>query len=240
MPQALLKPLRKSLVSQGLPADYISRTLDELNDHLVDADSPDAMARLGEPRRLAKRFAREYRSSTFVGRHPVVSFVLLAVVLLQVVFTLYHLIALFSVVAVAMLNGINVFAEDSLQMGELSPTLRAVLIVLFACGSFVPFAVVSWLASGFVKRIGRGPKWAVGVFAVLALLASTCLANVHVAETFGEKSSLTLSQSFPPPVTASASLVVLSRPLLQALVVVTCGWMFCHRLYDDRLLELAE
>ncbi len=81
-----LDQLTRELRRRGLPAAYIRRYVEELDDHITDtieersnAMSKDAHgfesldARIGDPVRLADVAAAEYRRANFCGRHPVLT-----------------------------------------------------------------------------------------------------------------------------------------------------------------------
>jgi hypothetical protein len=86
---------------QGLPPSYIQRLLDELDDHLADlqdernrtmnkagkpqdisteTQSPSIISlhdRLGNPAELAAFAAKQYHNRSFLGRHPILTFLLM-------------------------------------------------------------------------------------------------------------------------------------------------------------------
>jgi hypothetical protein len=92
--------LRVELEQHGLPPAYIERLLGELDDHYTDLleersssmgaarkldfEANDLRDRLGEPTQLAIFAAEQYRARSFLGRHPIVTFVLGPVPLLVV------------------------------------------------------------------------------------------------------------------------------------------------------------
>ncbi|HTQ39893.1 MAG TPA: hypothetical protein VMJ32_12765 [Pirellulales bacterium] len=90
--EELLTELRK----QGLPQAYIQRLLDEWDDHLADLQDERSMDmdtsenepaadhtnllklhdRLGDPAQLAAFAAKEYHNRSFLGRHPIFTFII--------------------------------------------------------------------------------------------------------------------------------------------------------------------
>jgi hypothetical protein len=87
-----LEELRGQLERQALPPRYVERLLEELSDHLHDAQGeekgmdaeracgPDT--RMGEPSDLAPFIGGEYHKRYFSQRHPVVMFALMPILLL--------------------------------------------------------------------------------------------------------------------------------------------------------------
>src|SRR5882672_2136870 len=89
--QGWLEALRGDLARRGLPAGYVNRFLQALEDHIEDvsqereesmrtdaevAESVSALEeRLGGREKLADQAAAEYRRANFAGRHPVWTFV---------------------------------------------------------------------------------------------------------------------------------------------------------------------
>ena len=245
MSQTSLNPLRSALVAKGLPADYIRRTIDELADHLVDADNVDADDRLGSPRLLAKQFAREYRARSFAGRHPVASLLLLTLVLMHVIVIGYYVAVTLTAHIYAWLSGLplaEVVDEAPLPIDELGPGLFMVLHVLYALGAFVPYALIAWFASRHVRKMGRGRRAGIAVFAVVALLAGMCMTNMTLAQSAGERSTLTLGYALSLWAAPGNSPTILLRCLLQALAVVTCGWWFSSGTFagERETTKLAE
>jgi hypothetical protein len=226
MQTASLNPLREALISKGLPADYIRRTLGELADHLAEAGSVDA-ERLGNPRRLAKQFAREYRGTTFAGRHPFLSSLLLAFVLMHLLVIAYYLATTLLLVGLSRLLGAA--APDHLGL-EFSSMMNGA----FALGAVVPFVFVARLTARQVRRMGRGRWSAIGLFAVVTLLAGLCATNMQCTHAPGGHGTVTIGYGLTTgPILGDASTSFL-RPLTQALVVAGCGGLFCRRMFSAR------
>jgi hypothetical protein len=103
--QQLREKLAAELRRQRLPASYVERLLAEWDDHLADlqdernatmntARTPESSAndaqretidlheRLGDPATLAVLAEQSYRQRSFLGRHPIVTFLLLPVPLI--------------------------------------------------------------------------------------------------------------------------------------------------------------
>ncbi len=77
----LVENVAAGLAQRGLPSEYVERVQAELADHYADlvedsADTAEAAERLGDERRLTKRFVREYQRRSFAGRFPLVTFLL--------------------------------------------------------------------------------------------------------------------------------------------------------------------
>lgn len=86
--QEPMESLAAELIRRGLPPDYAQRAAAELAEHRRDlveelvsqggaANAAEAAAdrRLGEPRELVRKLAREYRRRTLAGRWPIATFV---------------------------------------------------------------------------------------------------------------------------------------------------------------------
>ena len=80
--QRWLDRLRHELRRQGLPRCHVDRLVEELTDHAKDIftenqsmDAEQNLERMGTPEQLATVANNEFKRSTFVGRHPVPTFV---------------------------------------------------------------------------------------------------------------------------------------------------------------------
>lgn len=236
-----LNPLREALINKGLPADYIRRTLHELADHLAEAEGVDA-GRLGDPRRLARQFAREYRRGTFAGRHPVFSSLLLAFVLMHLLVIGYYLATMLLFVGLMRLFGVNGGDGDYPPVEHLGSGLSWLLDASFALGAVVPFVLVARLTARQARRMGRGRWPAIGLFAVITLLAGLCATNMQFAPSPGGHGTLMIGYGVGAGPVLGDTSTWLVRALIQALVVAGCGWLFCRRMFDGRhsALEFAD
>ena len=80
-----LDDVRERLADKRLPPKYVRRLLDELSEHLEDlkeenmSTEANAYSRLGEPEQVAQAAIITYRRHSFLGRHPVATFLVFAV-----------------------------------------------------------------------------------------------------------------------------------------------------------------
>ncbi|MGD9637417.1 MAG: hypothetical protein AB7G28_02075 [Pirellulales bacterium] len=171
-----------ALVRRGLPVEYAQRAAAELADHrqdLVrelcatgldeDAAAAEAALRLGNDRLLLKRTIREYQARFWVGRWPLLTFLILPVPVLILSFaaTLFGLFCLTWLVGSPLATEPVVY-DGVISSGEYSWNVALRAIFMFA----LPAGVLSglfWLA----RRAAMSWRW-IGVTAcVLALAVSS-------------------------------------------------------------------
>jgi hypothetical protein len=166
--QPPLSVLQADLLRQGLPAWYVRRVVEELEQHQQDiAAEPGTAghsptARLGDLQQLAERIVREFRASRFVGRHPVLSFVLFPIplaILTWCMVTLGWALGLHLLVARFDLEG-NATRWNSM------------IYLLQLVTRFVPFTLAALLLSRAAYRAGRG-GWALIACVLVSLLAGS-------------------------------------------------------------------
>ncbi|HEY2412916.1 MAG TPA: hypothetical protein VGI40_11770 [Pirellulaceae bacterium] len=178
--------LRHKLRKQNLPAAYINRLVEELSDHLLDTqsehtsmDAQTAFARLGSADTIATAASREFRSRTFAGRHPYLTFVFgplafVPAIFLGLLFGPYCILATLYA-AFALVTGNEPFPASE-ESGTLSTYWVACCYHHFF--RFVPFA----LAALFFCRWGRKSamqRWAMLSCGIVAAMAGATVSIVR-------------------------------------------------------------
>ena len=184
--QPLFDRLRKELAQRGLPPRYIKRVVRELRDHQEDIQEEPAAAgnfsgcegaslppRLGEPIRLAEAIAAEFRSATFVGRHPAVTF-------LTVPIPLTFLAWLCFTILFGMAMGSFKAQEQGRGTLQWSPPLIWCGLTLYYATLVLPSALAAWLCCRWAYRSGRG-TWSVAGFALIAIFAGSMATSIHLS-----------------------------------------------------------
>jgi hypothetical protein len=225
--QRPLDSLRADLIRRGLPARYVRRLVEELEDHEQDIvnEQPGGMndpaSRLGNLTDLADRIVAEFRAARFVGRHPVLAFVIMPVPLVVVMW-----MAVFFVAALLSL------LEDA--VGGTGRCIEAYAIYLGL--RFFPFAAAALVVCRWAYRSGRG-GWSFVACALIGLLAGSLVATV----TFpggNEEGRLLFGTLFLTPGTATTPLVGVARQLAQMAVPLAIWLCFAVRFERRRRLAI--
>ncbi len=154
-----LNELRGTLVRRGIPPRYVHRVTTELREHAEDlsknGDSADTS--LGELSILADEITHTYKSRTFAGRHPWLTFGLLSLPFIIVTYTVWMFVALaVPLVALAPL------IEDS-------GLLKALLVSISNVGiMIVPSMLCTWTICRVARRAGL--SWRLTSLACLPVL----------------------------------------------------------------------
>lgn len=169
-----VEQLHHELRVRGLPRATIDRLTVELLDHAqdlceeshMDATSLELSNRLGSPQEIARLAQFEYRRASFVGRHPVVVF-LIAPIPLAI-----GCLALLGVGLVGLCTAINYVGKT---MGAESESLRSAFSEVMrwapAFFNYVPFALTAAFLGWWGRRGGR-LTWALLGCAMVAVLAA--------------------------------------------------------------------
>lgn len=185
--------VREECVRRRLPPSYVERLLTELSDHLADFQenrmSKDAHdlhrleRHLGAPHVVADSAAREYRRARFSGRHPVLTFVVLPLL----VAPLLTATAAFALLILA--NVLGLAGEEARQrtsgdweqktMSLISQAVVLLPVVMTAIGC-------CWLAA----RSAVSWKWIAAACLLVALLGGTAMVNLALPGN-GHQGSLT-------------------------------------------------
>lgn len=169
--------LYSELIRRGLPADYARRTAEELDDHRADllndlrannAADPNTIAneRLGETRQLAKKIARNYRRRTWLGRWPLVNFVVLPPVVL---------VAMWGGVVLTLLGLGRLWTLSGGESGEIwSPVEHARLSWLLTLGlfAFVVPSCIAWFYGRVALRMTQSRAFVLSACLGIGLLNS--------------------------------------------------------------------
>ena len=179
-----LEQLRSELARHKLPPLYAQRLMSELSDHLSDfledpmsmdatRDLRTAVAHhLGTPREVATSAAKEYRQAHFCGRHPILSFLVMPVVALPLLWA--GAVVAFGVGAYLVSLALSGPAAEDLRWA--GPVLPFVLSAMM----LVPIG----LAAAFFCRLGRksgiGWKWPLAACVLLAVLSGPAMIDAAV------------------------------------------------------------
>lgn len=176
-----LEHLRHELARQNLPPLYVERLVEELSDHLTDfmedrmsTDAKDLRSvadRLGAVRDIAAAAHSEFRKTTFWGRHPLVSFVLLPILALPVVWAASFVVVLLA----AKLLGFESGGNPSQALAECVEW--AMPGVVFA-SLFAPVVAVAALVCRLGQRAGVNWKWTVSACSIVAVIGGMAVANI--------------------------------------------------------------
>jgi hypothetical protein len=229
--QPQFERLRRELAHQGLPRRYVQRVMEEMQDHKEDIleetpaasvscvveDSP-AWQRLGDPVQIAKAIAKEYRSRTFVGRHPILSF----------------LAAPIPLSFVAWLGWMVLFGLLIASFGELEPdrgTLQWPLLFIWSVltcyyGSLVlPSALAAGLCCRWAYRSGRG-TWSLAGCALIAVFAGLVVSSMKLSAVLHESCCMVGSVLLIPFVGHAGGPWSVSQQLIQMAVPLGIGAWF--------------
>ena len=170
--------LRVDLRRQNLPPAYIERLIEELTDHSIDLqtenpsmDAHNALHCLGDTQQLAIAASHEFRSRTFAGRHPWLTFVVAPFAFVPVVF------AALVIGAIGLIYALSTVFDWI--MGDSLPTLtkatEATIEAWCVWGfesyvRFVPFVVAAWLFCRWGQR-NNMRHWALAACSIVALFA---------------------------------------------------------------------
>ncbi|HVU87925.1 MAG TPA: hypothetical protein VHD36_11435 [Pirellulales bacterium] len=226
--RAWLDELRAQLARTKLPAAYAARLFEELSDHVTDfmedQMSTDAlpsrglMDRLGAPLDVVECAQREFRRRSFSGRHPILIFVVLPLVVLQ----LGYAASLFSVVGT---GGILKKLDPAMSSELLSPGGTALIELL--CGGLMlasatlTAALFAWLAA----RAGVNRRWPIITGAIMGLLAGLTQMSVYISPNPGQ-SRLSLGLGFG----TSMALFQVARFAVPLAIGL---WIFARRMHRE-------
>lgn len=220
--------LYSELIRRGLPADYAQRTADELDDHRADlladlrrekASDPEATVneRLGETRKLAKKIAGDYRRRTWLGRWPLLSFLLAPPLLLNLAWT-------------AVIAGIAGLSSLALWLlGDGSPTEYTAGRNIESAYAFYYFALIV-----FSFAIPGALAWWYGR---LALSTTQSRAYVVIAcLSFGMMNGLVHHQVWPDPDNAERALNGFGAPIPYVLEPLTLLGFYAQPMQSAQVL----
>jgi hypothetical protein len=226
--QRPLDALRVNLLQRGLPAKYVRRIVEELEDHRQDIVDEQGIvpteSRLGDLTVLAERIVTEFRASRFVGRHPVLAFVITPIPLVIVAWIGVFLGCL------ALLCSPLVEA-----VGDTERNVGAYGIYLGL--RFVPFAAAALLLCRSAYRSGRG-RWSFVACVLVALLAGSLVASLTFS-TGNKDGRLIFGTLFPTPGIATP-LTGVGRQLAQMALPMAIWLCFAVRFERRRRLAMRS
>jgi hypothetical protein len=171
--QRWLEELRAELDRRKLPPFYVERLAGELSDHLTDfledrmsTDAKDlrgVMGRLGAPSHVASAAAAEYRRGRFSARHPVVTFLVMPLVSLPVLWTA----CIAAIVATLKLLGLE--SGSPASTGPLAEWAGAVMPYLVVGLLLVPAALSAAFFCRLANKAALSWKWSMATCLLLAV-----------------------------------------------------------------------
>jgi len=195
---AWLDEMRRQLARRKLPAAYAARLLDELSDHvtdfLEDQMSTDALEprslveRLGSPQEVARQAAREFTRRHFSGRHPILMFAVLPVLVLAV----GYVASVFGVVGI---GRVIKLLSPAMSSDSFSPVGAALMRLTCMTALLLPAIATATLFAWLAARAGVKRKWPIITGVVVGMLAGLSQMDIYVSPQSG-KSSLTLGLGF--------------------------------------------
>jgi hypothetical protein len=191
-----LKEVAVALRRKGLSAAYIRRFMDELGDHCDDLcekrenmDVNSISALLGMPEELATRARRELVGRTFVGRHPLVTFVVapLPAAILAIVG-----------VCVAFMLVLNVIPDDPSGDNHL-PAWGAMLLQTFVWSiRYLPFVCGAIVFCLLARSTVSACRWSFVACALVALVAGLFAVHLTLPTDGPFSGSLIIGLELPP------------------------------------------
>jgi len=177
-----LEKLRAELARRKLPSLYSERLLSELSDHVTDfLEDPMSMdatkdlgglaRQLGVPSHIAAAAVRERRAAHFGGRHPILSFVVLPVVLLPLLWTA----SIAAVLLVAKLLGFESGQAPSPVLDQWGQwTVPGVTFASLVLPIALCTALLCWLA----RRTAVNRKWLIAGCALVAVVGGAAMVRM--------------------------------------------------------------
>jgi hypothetical protein len=231
-----LEALRGDLMRQGLPADYVARLVQELEDHVEDlfleqencmhTEVPEKNPslrdgleqRLGSREQLMDRAVAEYRQRTFTGRHPVWIFLIAPIPAAIVCWALFFPLASLVLEGMAFVlgSGLGLIHEPAEEWPQAFIWAVRNLHLLSA---FIPPAIVILIWHRLFRHSGRTKLWGIASCLLIALIAGLYVTRLVLptADTkgnlqvgFGLTTSPTLQQvaQFVLPLALGSYLVI--------------------------------
>lgn len=203
--------LRSDLRRQNLPPVYIERLIEELSDHSIDLqkenpsmDAQNAFDCLGNTQRLADVAGHEFRSRTFAGRHPWLTFIIAPFAFVPLVF------AALVIGPIGLLYASATFFEWAIgdSMPEFTRQTEAWCMWGFeGYVRFVPFAVAAWLFCCWGQR-NNMHRWALAACSIVALFAGIMVTSSTLSNDDHTGGTWTIGFAFHPNLRQLIQLVV--------------------------------
>jgi hypothetical protein len=178
--QQWLEQVRAELARKNLPPHYVERLTSELSDHISDFmedhmsteafDRFDAVRPMGTPQHLANSAASEHRQRHFSARHPLITFVMLPILSLPVLWSAILMLIVLSAKLLGFESGSTTAAP--------SPWIESIVKLCATRSLLVPVAISSaffcWLAArGEVDR-----KWIVTACLLVAIFGGAAMVDL--------------------------------------------------------------
>lgn len=232
--QQWLEQLAQKLAEHDVPARCQQRLLEELRDHWSDiTDEENRMStelettarRMGNPTLIAGVAAATYRRPGFLGRHPLLTFILgpLPVVILTAV-----LFAL-AIVAAAWVTGIAAELDNREPGTQISPAALTLLATFQHGIRFVPFVVAALFFAWLGMRTGVRGRWCLAACTLIGLVAGAFVVTLAVP-TDGGPGSLSIGFGIPFSV---LQIVQMSLPLAIGILGAMLTYRRGRRLLAD-------
>ena len=177
-----LEQVRAQLVLRKLPPRYVARLVSELSDHVTDlmedpmcmdaCDLREAVRPMGAPTDIADSAANEYRKVRFAGRHPVIAFVGLPVVVLP----LLWIGTIMAFVLIAKLAGFGEGGEMTIE--HLPVWLGRSLATLIFGMVLVPIGLAALFFCRLARKAQIGRKWPLVACLVLGVIGGMAFFDV--------------------------------------------------------------
>jgi hypothetical protein len=196
--------LQSELKRRGLPATYIARLLDELDDHFADlleersspmgaarklqTEPEDLQQRLGEPTQLAVFAAEQFHARSFWGRHPWLTYLigplpLLAVCWIAFAIGFWLLCLGISVVG----NYVLGWTDQTFANPGDYIWLQATMIALMCWYVIVlPPLTAAWLLCRTYRRNALNRRWPIAGCALLAIVCGLFTTSYKIATEPGQ------------------------------------------------------
>ncbi|MBI2823457.1 MAG: hypothetical protein HYX69_02060 [Planctomycetia bacterium] len=193
--QPWLNRVRNELRKARLPAAYAERLVEELSDHVTDLseeqmsmearESPSVVERLGPPVEVAQAAAKQYRRRTFCGRHPIVMFVVLPILIMP--------LAWFALVmAIVGVRELSEFLDlGRLSSQQFTPTLVGAVRLLCTAAVVAPAAIVAVVLCRLASKASVRWHWPLLACAILGAIVGSTQIKVFMSPVEGQ-SQLTL------------------------------------------------
>lgn len=203
--------LRCELLKRRLPRYYVHRVMREIDDHSRDIAAESAgneatALRLGDPKLLAGRFATEFRSRHFAGRHPWLVFLLGPIPCTILAATLLYMAGFFALESLGSLR----------PSGATSWLNQWLAIVVCYGGLIAPIVGATLWFGRWALRSGCGARWFWTATALECLLAALVHTQLRLPTAPGN-GMFSVGLGFPP---------VTNWPLVALPILVAIGMAF--------------
>lgn len=194
-PSSWHERMRRALAERCLPPDRIERLMDELQDHYLDLmeenphmETNSLTCRLGTPEQLAGVAAAEHRRRTFVGRHPIATFLVAPIPL-----AIGLIVA--GVVSVAAVG--SLMPDEAMHSESGIAVAAAGLATVSWALRLLPFALLAFAFSRVAFRTGCGWRWGFAAAVVLAAFAAVFAVDYQVPTAAPDSGRFSMGLALP-------------------------------------------